>query len=49
MAKIKWKTKKEIEEEKRKTKKPSLEERVEALELLELERIFSDIEGGIND
>lgn len=43
MAKIRWKTKKDIiEEEKRKTKKPSLEERIEVLEMFTLEQILKE-------
>lgn len=40
MAKIIWKTKKEIEEEKKKTKKPTQEERLEALETAVLELVL---------
>ena len=40
MAKIKWKTKKEIEEEMRKTKKLTQEERLEALETVVLELLL---------
>ena len=45
MAKIKWKTQEEIEQERNAPKPPTVEERIEALELALLEMIL----GGVNN
>ena len=46
MAKIKWKTQEEIEQEKNASKSPTVEERIEALELAMLEMIIGGVASG---
>ena len=46
MAKIKWKTQEEIEQERNAPKPPTVEERIEALELAVLEMILGGVVDG---
>ena len=46
MAKIKWKTQEEIEQERNAPKPPTVEERIEALELSVLEMILGGVADG---
>lgn len=46
MAKIKWKTQEEIERERNAPKPPTVEERIEALELAMLEMIMGGVASG---
>lgn len=46
MAKIKWKTQEEIEQERNAPRPPTVEERIEALELAMLEMIIGGVADG---